>query len=135
IGRSNVGRIRPKAVMRRPPAKRRNTLRYCALRTPVRRIISETARQGVVRARKAAGARGRAAVAGGLIKHAVAPRGLGKSRRVGVLRHLEGVEAGAQHEQELVAQHLAGGAQFAAEAVAFADQPRLAEGAAVLEAG
>src|SRR6202047_5630765 len=81
----------------------------------------------------AAGARGRAAVAGRLIEHAVAVRGLGARRRVGVLGHFEGVEAGAQHEQELIAQHLAGGAQLATKTVALADQPRLAERATVLE--
>src|SRR6202011_3301839 len=57
------------------------------------------------RARDAAGARGRAAVAGRLIEHAVAVRGLGERRGVGVLAHFERVETGAQHEQELIAQH------------------------------
>ena len=56
---------------------------------------------------------------------------LGERRGVGLLGHLEGVEAGAVQEQELVAQHLAGGAQLAAKAVALAQEPRLAVGAAV----
>ena len=49
------------------------------------------------------------------------------------LFHFERIESGAQHEYELVAQHLAGGAQFAAKTVAFPQQPRLAVGAAVAE--
>ena len=59
--------------------------------------------------------RGDAAVAGRLVEHRVALHGRGERIGVGVLLHLEGVEAGARHEHELVAQHLAGGAQFAVD--------------------
>ena len=48
---------------------------------------------------------------------------------------LESVEAAAVHEQQQVAHHLAGGADLAAIAVAFAQQPRLGKGAAVVEFG
>src|SRR6478752_867885 len=64
--------------------------------------------------------RGDAAIAGRLVEHRVTLHGRGESLGVGVLFHLESVEAGARHEHELVAQHLAGGAQFAIIAVTFA---------------
>src|SRR3981081_2819039 len=76
---------------------------------------------------------GDAAVAGRLIKHRIALYRTGKRFRIAFLLDLEGVEAGAQHEHELVAQHVAGGAQFALEAMALPQQPRLAVGAAVAE--
>jgi hypothetical protein len=59
--------------------------------------------------------RGDAAIAGRLVEHRVALGPCGERLRVAFLLHLEGVEAGAQHEHELVAQHLAGGAQLAAK--------------------
>ena len=46
---------------------------------------------------------------------------------------LERVEARAQHEEQLLEQHLADGAQLALEAVALAQQPRVGVGAAVAE--
>ena len=61
---------------------------------------------------------GSAAVGARLIDHAVARHDLGEDPRVGRLLHLEGIEAGAHQEMELVAQHVAGGAQRAAKAVA-----------------
>ncbi len=72
-------------------------------------------------------------VAGRLIKHRVALDGLSEGLGVALLLDLEGIEAGAQHEDELVAQHLPGGAEFAAILEALAQQPRLAVGAAVAE--
>src|SRR3954453_9241183 len=63
--------------------------------------------------------RGDAAVAGRLIKHRIAFCGRGERLRIAFLLYLEGVEAGAQHEHELVAQHLAGGAQLAFVAMAL----------------
>src|ERR1700681_2679110 len=74
---------------------------------------------------------GDAAVAGRLIKHRIALYRGGKGFRVAFLLDLEGVEAGAQHVYELVAQHLTGGAQLALEAMALPQQPRLAVGTAV----
>src|SRR5487761_1377502 len=47
---------------------------------------------------------------------------------------LERIEAAARHEQELVAQYVTGGAQFAPEAETTAEQPRLGIGPAVDEA-
>ena len=55
-----------------------------------------------------------AAVAGRLVEHRIALGGRGKGLGVAGLLHFKSVEAGAQHEHELVAQHLSGGAQFAA---------------------
>src|ERR1700682_1743239 len=75
--------------------------------------------------------RGNAAIAGRLIKHRIALYRGGERFRVAVLLDLERVEAGAQHEYELVAQHLTGGAQLAFEAMALPQQPRLAVGPAV----
>src|SRR3546814_19937325 len=43
--------------------------------------------------------------------------------------HLEGIEAAAQHEQKLVAQHVADRAQLALEAVALAQQARIGRSA------
>src|SRR5260221_9960549 len=60
--------------------------------------------------------RGDAAVAGRLVEHRVTLGGGGKRLRVAVFLHLERIEASAQHENELVAQHLTGGAQFAVKA-------------------
>src|SRR5258707_1376935 len=74
------------------------------------------------------------AVASRLIKYRVALGGSGKCFRVAVLFHLKGIEPGAQHEHELVAQNLTGGAQFAPIAMAFPQQPRLAVGTAIAEA-
>src|SRR3546814_21193836 len=48
--------------------------------------------------------------------------------------HLEGIEAAAQHEQKLVAQHVADRAQLALEAVALAQQARIGIGTAVADA-
>ena len=76
-----------------------------------------------------------AAVGAGLIIHAVARQNLGEHPRVGRLLDVEGIEAGAHEKMELVAQHVAGGAQRAAEAVGLAQLPRLAIGAAVAEFG
>src|ERR1019366_4529819 len=47
------------------------------------------------------------AIAGRLVEHRVTLCGVGKRLRVALLIHFE---SGAQHEYELVAQHLAGGA-------------------------
>src|SRR6202011_869154 len=68
--------------------------------------------------------RGDAAVAGRLVEHRVTFRRVGKSFGVAVLLDLECAESGPQHEHELVAQYLAGGAQLAAITVTFAQQPR-----------
>src|SRR5262249_60035191 len=62
------------------------------------------------------------AVAGRLIEHRIAPRRLAEGFGVGLLLDVEGVKAGAQHEHELVAQHLAGSAQLALIAVALTQQ-------------
>src|SRR5439155_24853226 len=80
-------------------------------------------------------ARDRASIAGRLIEHAVTIDRLGECGGIGVLGHLEGIEAGAMQEQELVAQNLAGRAQLAAKAMALAQQPGLAVCAAVAEVG
>ena len=53
----------------------------------------------------------------------------------GGVRHLEGVEADAAHERDLVGEHVADGAQLARVAVLVAQQPRGGEGAAVGELG
>src|SRR5689334_20654411 len=74
------------------------------------------------------------AIAGRLVKHRIALHGLRKRLRVGLLLDLKAVEAGAQHEYELVTQHLTGGAHFAAIAIALAQQSGLAVGTAVPEA-
>src|SRR5215212_1202836 len=74
-----------------------------------------------------------AAISGRLVEHRVTLHGLGEGVGVGLLLHLEGVETGARHEYELVAQHLAGGAQLAVIAMPLAQQARLAVGAAVTE--
>ena len=50
--------------------------------------------------------RARASISGRLIEHAVAVHSLGERRRIGILRHLEGVEAGAMQKQQLIAQDL-----------------------------
>src|SRR5262249_53699179 len=50
-----------------------------------------------------------------------------------LLLDIERIEAGAQHEHELVAQHLTGGAQLALIAMTLTQQARLAVGAAVAE--
>src|SRR5712691_2475731 len=76
----------------------------------------------------------RASVAGRLIEDAVARKRGGEGGCVGVLLDLEGVKAGANEKKELVAQHLAGGAQLAAKAMLLAQEARLAVGAAVAEA-
>src|SRR5262245_49671555 len=59
------------------------------------------------------------AVAGRLIEHAVAARRIAERLGIGLLPDVERIEAGAQHEDELVAQHLAGGAQLALKTVAL----------------
>src|SRR5437899_3111074 len=84
-------------------------------------------------AAKARPQRRNAPVAGRLIDHAVAADGLREHGRIGVLHHLEGIEAGAQQEQELVAQNIAGGTQLATETILLPKLPRLAVGATVLE--
>src|SRR5690349_518171 len=73
------------------------------------------------------------AVAGRLIKHGIAPRRFAECFRIGLLLDVESVEAGAQHEDELVAQHLTGGAQLAVKAVTLAQQASLRIGAAIAE--
>src|ERR1700747_3698092 len=78
--------------------------------------------------------RGDAAVAGRLVEYRIALHGGGERFRVAFLLHLKRVEAGALHEDELVTQHLAGGTELAVIAVALAQQPRLAVGAAVAKA-
>src|SRR5262249_60063526 len=83
--------------------------------------------------RKGRARRGRPPVAGRLIEHAEASDRLGKGGGVSVLHDFKRVEAGADEKQELVAQHVAGGAQLATEAVLFAQLPRLTVRAAVLE--
>src|SRR5215831_14605193 len=77
--------------------------------------------------------RGETAIAGWLIEHRIALHGLGEGFGVALLLHLESVEAGAEHEHELVAQHLSRGAQLAAIVEALAQEARLAVGAAVAE--
>src|ERR1700736_6355079 len=73
------------------------------------------------------------AIAGRLVEHRIALHGGGEGFRIAILLDLEGVETGAQHEYELVAQHLTGGAQLAFEAMTLPQQPRLAVGTAVAE--
>src|SRR4051794_480152 len=77
--------------------------------------------------------RGDAAIAGGLVEHRIALGGRGERLGVAFFLHLKGVEAGAEHEHELVAQPLAGSTQLAFIPVALAQQTRLAVGAAVAE--
>src|SRR5579872_3895120 len=74
-----------------------------------------------------------AAIARRLIEYGIAPRGDRKSIRIALLLRLKSIEAGPQHEHELVAQHLPGGAQLTVITKAFAQQPRLAVGAPVAE--
>ena len=69
--------------------------------------------------------RGHTSIAGRLIEHRIALDSLVIGLRIGLLLDIEGIEAGAQHEDELVAQHLPGGAQFAAEEIALTQQTRL----------
>src|SRR3984957_20196535 len=78
--------------------------------------------------------RGDPAIAGRLIEHRIALGGERESLRVAFLFDFESVKARAQHEQELIAQHLSGGAQFAGIAMPLAQQPGLAVGAAVAKA-
>src|SRR5579863_4962010 len=78
--------------------------------------------------------RGDPAIAGRLIEYRIAPGGECESLRVAFLLDFESVKARAQHKQELVAQHLSGGAQFAGIAVPLAQEPRLAVGPAVAKA-
>src|SRR6185437_12773336 len=73
------------------------------------------------------------AVGARLIEDREARGSLRKHRGVGGLFYLEGVEARAQQELKLIAQHVADGAQLAAKAVTLAQQARLAVGAAILE--
>src|SRR6478672_13668417 len=77
--------------------------------------------------------RGEAAIAGRLVEYRITLHRGGKRFRVALLFHFERIEAGAQHEHELIAQHLAGGAQFALETVTLPQQPRLAVSAPVAE--
>src|SRR5580692_3619227 len=63
--------------------------------------------------------RGDAAIAGRLVEYRIAFGGRRKRFRVAFLLYLESVKAGAQHEHELVAQHLAGGAQLTPVRIAF----------------
>src|SRR5665213_692732 len=64
--------------------------------------------------------RGEAAIAGRLIEHRIALHRGGKGFGVAFLFDFEGIEAGAKHEHELIAQHLTGGAQLAPVAMALA---------------
>ena len=59
--------------------------------------------------------------------------GLDERRRIGILRHLECVEAGTMQKQQLIAQDLTRCTQLAAKLIAFAQEPRLTVGAAVAE--
>ena len=68
-----------------------------------------------------------------LIADAICAQRLGEGFGVGGLLHLEGVESGPRHEQELIAEHVAGRADFAVEAIALAKQARLAVSASVAE--
>ena len=53
----------------------------------------------------------------------------------GGVAHLEGVEADAAHERDLIRENIADGPQLAGVAVLLAQQPRGGEGAAVGELG
>src|SRR5712671_8080639 len=77
--------------------------------------------------------RGEAAIASRLIEYRITLYRGSKRFRVAFLLHFERVEAGAQHEHELIAQHLAGGTQLALETLTLPQQPRLAVSAAVAE--
>src|SRR3982074_625099 len=77
--------------------------------------------------------RGDAAITGRLIKHRITLYRSGKRFRVAFLLHFERIEAGAQHEYKLIAQHLTGGAQLALETMTFPQQPRLTVGTAIAE--
>src|SRR4029453_2136446 len=74
-----------------------------------------------------------AAVAGRLVKYRIALCGGGEGLRVAVLLPFDSGKTGAQHEDELVAQHLACGTQFAVIAMTFAQQASLAISAAIAE--
>jgi hypothetical protein len=74
-----------------------------------------------------------AAVFRALIDHAEQAAGPRQRRTEARLVALEGIEAAAQHERQLVEQHLAGGAQFARVAQPAAQGAGLAVGAAVGE--
>src|SRR5262245_27303171 len=103
-------------------------LSYCALR---RNAFRRRMFQARLATRAYAGNRD-AAVAGRLEEYAVAPRRFLERLRVGGLDDVECIKTGAHQEQELVAQHLAGGAQLAAKREALAQNARLAVGAAIL---
>src|ERR1700733_11356290 len=64
----------------------------------------------------------------GVVRGLIGPR-KGRQRRVGVLQigigHFEAVEPAPRHEKYLIAAHVAGGPQLAAEFPVFAQQPRL----------
>src|SRR6516162_10516273 len=77
--------------------------------------------------------RAHASIPGRLIEHAVAVHSLSERRRIGILRHLEGVEAGAMQKQQLIAQDLTRCTQLAAKLIAFAQEPGLTVGASVAE--
>src|ERR1700692_2016664 len=95
------------------------------------RLAFEPPPLGGSRLRMPCPVRRHATVAGRLIEHGMARDLAGERRHVGILLHLEGIEAGAQQEDELVAQHVAGGAQLAAKAIRFPQLSGLAVGAAV----
>src|SRR5260370_7933888 len=69
--------------------------------------------------------RGDPAIAGRLVEHRIALHRGGEGFRVALLLDLEGVEAGAQHEYELVPQHLTAAAQLAFQPIAPPPHPPL----------
>src|ERR1700689_890061 len=113
------------------PASRRGffyALLYIALRGCLSRALTE------LRGKSLAHDPG-AVVLGGLVENVEFTEGLGPVLGFGAHAvHFETVETGTEHEQELVAQHLAGGAQRALVAQPRAQQPRLGIGPSVIEA-
>ncbi len=70
-------------------------------------------------------------VGGGLVTKRELVEGFGEGFRVGHLLHLEGVESGAHHEQELIAKHIARRPDFAFEAIPLAEPAGLGVSAAI----
>ena len=78
---------------------------------------------------------GHATVLGRLVNDAEQLARLRQSLAKAILLALEGVEAAAQHERELILQHVPNGAQLALVAQPAAQQTRLAVGSAIAELG
>src|SRR2546429_750589 len=115
-------RVRRRAASRGPPVPSKPAVRLHSLAGTLRMAQLHPPVQ-----------RGDPAVASRLVEHRIALYRGGERFRIAFLLDLEGIEARAQHEYELIAQHLSGSAQLAAIMMALPQHARLAVGAAVAE--